>query len=346
MNRSRAWTALVDGLRHGDPLARCDAARLLGALGDRRAVPALCRVLASDAHLTKITAIYALGEIDDRQAAPMLRRIAADPGVFRFPGMPYHDLIRLAAAIQLARWNDASGASAVNDLLRLRELPLLDLGPLIATAPATRPMARFAQHPSLQSLLAHRWTDANASGTFSLVRYLAHVPGPRSRDIIRRQLRHFSRYVRVAAAEALLHHDRDALPTVRAAARRETSGFGRIRLGSILHAHGSGDATGILSDGMVDRDPFLRATAIDAITTLHLPELADAVARCTSDADWLVRSRTAAALAVLFPDHIHPALASLGRDPEPRVVLEASASFLRHPRARSSRCLSHRAATN
>ena len=49
------WNSLLDATSHADSIVRCDSARLLGELGDPRAVPALTSMLERDAHTSKIS---------------------------------------------------------------------------------------------------------------------------------------------------------------------------------------------------------------------------------------------------------------------------------------------------
>jgi HEAT repeat protein len=329
MSRTAAWKLLLAGLVHADPLVRCDAARLLGELGDRRAVPALARLLTRDRHLTKITAVYALGELGDRRAAPVLRRIAADPGVFRFPGMHYHDMIRLAAALALARRDDARGVAAVGDLLRLQRLPaMIELGPAILAAPRTAAMRRLRAYVSLPFVQLFHGPLPRASSHFFAVRCLAHLRVPEARRQLVVDLAHYSRYVRAAAAAALLAHGPEGLTAVARQAKRERTAFGRLRFAALLHAHGRGDATAAVARGLRNRDAFIRATALDAAAELRLRAIAGAALALLADPDWHVRSRAAAALPVLAPREADAALAPLLADAEPRVAIAAAAALL------------------
>lgn len=328
MSRTAAWKLLLAGLEHDEPLVRCDAARLLGELGDRRAVPALARLLTHDRHLTKITAVYALGALGDRRAAPVLRRIAVDPGVFRFPGMHYHDMIRLAAALALACWNDASGVAAVGDLLRLQRLPaMIELGPAILAAPRNAAMRRLRAYVSLPFVRLFHGPLPRASSHFFAVRCLAHLRLPEARRTLTADLGHYSRYVRAAAAAALLAHGPAGLPAVARQAKRERTAFGRLRFAALLHAHGRGDATATVASGLRDDDAFIRATALDAAAELRLRVLAEPVLGLLADPDWHVRSRAAAALPILAPRRSE-ALTPLLADAEPRVAIAAAAALL------------------
>jgi len=328
MSRTAAWKLLLAGLEHTDPLVRCDAARLLGGLGDRRAVPALIALLARDRHLTKITAVYALDAIKDPRAVPALRRLAADPGVFRFPGMHYHDMIRLAAAVALARQGDDSGVQAVNDLLRLQLLPaMLELGPAILAAPRTAAMRRLRAYVNLPFVQHFHGGRASASNRFFAVRCLAFLREPAARYLLSEDLAHFSRYVRPAAAAALLAHGPASLSAVARQAKRERTAFGRLRFSAVLHAHGS-DATAAVARGLRDRDPFIRATALDTAVELQLRSLAAPATALLADADAYVRGRAAAAVPVLAARQAGALLAPLLADADPRTALEAAAALL------------------
>lgn len=324
-----AWKLLLAGTTHSDAIVRCDAARLLGELGDRRAVPALTRQLTVDRHLTKITAVYALGDLGSRTAAPILRRIAADPGVFRFPGMHYHDMIRLAAALQLARWGDDSGVRAVGDLLRLRLLPaMLELGPAILAAPRSAAVKRLRDYLTLPFLMSFREGRPSASNHFFVDRNLAYFREPAARKVLLADLAHFSRYVRVGAATALLAQDTANLPAVTRQAKRERSAFGRVRFAALLHTHGGPDATPAVVRGLRDRDAFVRATALDVAAELKLKSLAPAVERALADADDHVRIRAAAALPVVAPARARTLLPPLLSAASPRVAVQAACSLL------------------
>jgi len=286
------WKLLLDGTSNPDSIVRCESARLLGELGDRRAVPALTRMLESDAHTSKITAVYALGAIGDRKAAPILRRIADDPGVFRFPGMHYHDMIRLAAALELARWNDPSGVKVVSDLLRLSRLTaVFELSQAILSSPPTKAMKQLRDYVSLPFLLSHHHGRLTASNHYFLARALAYFKEPAARQQLVSYLSHFSRYVRPEAAASLLTQNTSKvnLRLVEEQAKQERTPFGRIRFARILHEHGKGDATAVLARGLKSKDSFVRATAIDAAAACRISVLAPAVIACLADADFYVR---------------------------------------------------------
>jgi len=329
---TKAWKLLLDGTRHADSFVRCDAARLLGDVGDRRAVPALTQVLKTDAHLTKITAVYALGSIGDRKAAPILRQIAADPGVFRFPGMHYHDMIRLAAAVALARWNDPSGVMAANDVLRLKGLPaMLELGQSILSAPKTAALKRLKAYIDLPFVLAFRGGKVSASRVFFVDQCLAFFPEAAARRHLIADLAHFSRYVRPVAAQSLLAQDRDHIRLVAAQARKERTPFARIRFAQLLHEHGAGDATAVVRGGLRDRDAFVRATAVDAVAALKLKSLAPAVVGLLADEDFYVRICAAAAVETLVPQRARALLLPLMSDAHPRVAIQAAKSVISEP---------------
>lgn len=326
-----AWKLLLTGTAHPDSIVRCDAARLLGDLGDRRAVPALTRMLECDRHLSKITAVYALGAIGDRKAAPVLRRLAADPGVFRFPGMHYHDMIRLAAALELARWNDPSGVVAANDVLRLKGLPaMLELGPAILAAPRTAALKRLRDYLTLPFVLSFHEGRPSASNHFFVDRNLAFFREPAARKQLVADLAHFSRYVRPEAAAALLAQDASpaSLRLVAKQAKREKTPFGRLRFAAILHGRGIGDATPAVTTGLRSKDAFVRATAIDTAAACKLTALAPAVSDRLADPDFYVRICAAAALETLARRSAAGELVPLLADPHPRVAIQAAKSII------------------
>lgn len=334
MNRiptAAAWKLLLTGTTHVDAIVRCDAARLLGLLGDRRAVPALSRMLETDAHLSKITAVYALGDIGERKAAPVLRRIAADPGVFRFPGMHYHDMIRLAAALSLARWNDPSGVLAVNDVLRLRGLPaMLELGPAILSARRTPAMKRLRDYLTLPFVLSYHVGKSSASNHFFVDQCLAFFRDPAGRKQLVADLTHFSRYVRPEAAASLLVQDPSPanLRLVSRQAKQENTPFGIVRFARILHEHGAGEATPALAKGLRSKDAFVRATALDAAAALKLTTLAPVVRDLLADSNFYVRICAAEAMESLAGRSAIGELLPLLGDPHPRVVIQAAKSLL------------------
>ncbi|MEI6337546.1 MAG: HEAT repeat domain-containing protein [Verrucomicrobiota bacterium] len=324
------WNSLLDATSHADSIVRCDSARLLGELGDPRAVPALTSMLERDAHTSKITAVYALGAIGDRKAVPVLRRIADDPGVFRFPAMHYHDMIRLAAAMELARWNEPSGITIVSDLLRMSRLPaLFELSQAILSSPHTEAMKRLLDYVSLPYLLSYHH-DRTASSHYFLARALAYFQEPAARKQLVSYLSHFSRYVRPEAASSLLAQDASKvnLCLVASQAKRERTPFARIRFARILHEHGVGDATAVLTRGLKNKDSFVRATAIDAAAACRISTLAPAVIALLTDADFYVRICAAEAMENLAPQQADGLLAPLLKDSHPRVAVQAAKSRL------------------
>ena len=86
---------------------RRDAARRLGQLGDRRAVPALIQVVKSEAFdVVGEIAIEALGKIGDARAAPVLQMVIDDPSRDRY--------VRSAAKKALARTGGSTTSSATD----------------------------------------------------------------------------------------------------------------------------------------------------------------------------------------------------------------------------------------
>lgn len=325
-----ARARLLAGLRHTDSFVRCESARLLGALRVRWAVPALTRLLQTDAYTTKVTAVYALGDIGDRRAAPILRKICDDPGVFRFPGMHDHDMIRLAAAYELARWNDSTGVQAVRDLLYLPNLEaMLQLGPSILAAKPTPALHPLKSYITLAQIQAHHGR-LSASAHFLVSQCLAHIHEPAATKSLIAMLTHFSRYVRPEAACALMTNDPSPAHIRRIArqARVERSPFARIRFAAMLHRLGHSDGSAVVAKELRSRDPFLRATAVDAAAQAKLTTLAPVVIKLLDDTDFYVRICAAEAVETLARSQAAALLTPLLADPHPRVAIQAAKSLL------------------
>lgn len=107
VNTPEAIVALIDSLRDeadrttegGYPLRR-NAARALGKLGDRQAVPALIQCLECDDFYVREAAAQSLGMLGDRRAVPVLMNLLAggleaaqpEPGGVRLPH-PYNAIL-------------------------------------------------------------------------------------------------------------------------------------------------------------------------------------------------------------------------------------------------------------
>ena len=75
----RAFDHLVSALHDPDPRLRQEAARSLGVLADRRAVPELLAALQTDLDLeTRVAAAYALGLLGDHRSVDALLATMAD----------------------------------------------------------------------------------------------------------------------------------------------------------------------------------------------------------------------------------------------------------------------------
>jgi hypothetical protein len=72
--------ALARALGDSSVPLRYNAARMLGRLHDRRALPALVRALADEHPNVRLRAAWALGELGDRAAVPELRRLLERTG--------------------------------------------------------------------------------------------------------------------------------------------------------------------------------------------------------------------------------------------------------------------------
>lgn len=98
----------IGGLQHESPNVRAWAGRVLGRVGDARAVPALCERLLDRAGAVRTVAAEALGSLADRRAtAPLVEAMLRDPAA----------QVRAAAARALGQTADPSAFSALVDAL-------------------------------------------------------------------------------------------------------------------------------------------------------------------------------------------------------------------------------------
>jgi HEAT repeat protein len=118
---------LIDAIAHPEPTRAALAVEILGSyLRERRAVPALLHRLARPADSTDVAAgaARALGQIGDRQAVPLLVDVLADRE------RPL--VVRLAAAEALAELDGKAARLALDRTARQPDLPAL-LRRLLAT---------------------------------------------------------------------------------------------------------------------------------------------------------------------------------------------------------------------
>lgn len=105
---SNSVPALISALGSQDVWVRIESASSLGRLGDRRAVPALCQIVAKDMDRNvRANACHALGLIGDNRAEPYLREALHDKRSF----VRRH---ASEALLQLRRKDDA-GKGSEND---------------------------------------------------------------------------------------------------------------------------------------------------------------------------------------------------------------------------------------
>jgi len=277
--------------RHPDPFVRSDAARLLGEIRAKSAVPWLADMLAKDPRHSKISAIYALAEIRDRRAVPVLLDMARNPGVFDFSGFYNHDMIRYAAAIALAILGDARGAESVADLLRIGNGDaLVHLSPYLSSLPDSPLLRPFKKRVDLDFLL-------NPGKSFNTVRdariaeSLRHYHTPESLSALRNYSKHYSRYVRAHAAGSLSHLNPSPAATLylKKWQRREKAPFTRIILARELARRGVSSAWIVLVRGLESPDSFIRATATEALGALGDASASPAIAKRLADGDFYVR---------------------------------------------------------
>lgn len=317
---------IAEHTRHADPFVRCDAARLLGEIRAKSAVPWLAEMLAHDPRHSKINAIYALAEIKDRRAVPVLLDMAVNPGVFDFSGFYNHDMIRYAAALALALLGDARGAERVADLLRIgHNDALVHLSPYISGLPNSPLLRPFKKQVDLAYLL-------NPGRSFNTVRdariaeSLRHYRTPESLAALRNYSKHYSRYVRAHAAGSLSHLDPSPAATLylKKGLRREKALFTRIILARELARRGVASAWIVLVRGLENPDYFIRATATEALGALGDASASPAITRRLADEHFYVRLCAVEALEKLKCRESRPEILKCFERDHPRVRMQAA----------------------
>ena len=112
---------LIAALLSEDCLEQADAARFLGEIGRREAVPPLVKYVVECRNYAKVAGIEALARIRDASACPALRRLVEWPNV---PDDWYwycHRSVRAAAAAALLTLGDETGAAYLAELADERD---------------------------------------------------------------------------------------------------------------------------------------------------------------------------------------------------------------------------------
>lgn len=319
-------------LVHPEQLVRSEAARLLGEMQDRRAVPGLVKMLRTDRRHSKINAIYALSQIGDKRAIPVLEEMASDPGVFDFSGFYNHDMIRIAAALALALFEDKRGVELISDLFGGEgNDAFIQLAPYISSLPAQEYTQPFKTRISLDFLLLPQWKGSPAS-VARVVESLGFYPVAKSKKVIRDHLVHPSRYVRAHAAEALWRCDpsKGPLQVLKKMYRTETAVFARTKLALLLAPTGeTQEYHGFLLACLSDDDYFIRATACDDLRLLKDPRAIPDIRKCLDDENFYVRLCAIEALEGLSARDVRPDIERLLLDQNIRVRMQAAKYLIR-----------------
>jgi hypothetical protein len=109
LREAGAVEALMEALRQGAPDTRVAAARELGVLRDRRALPVLGAAALDANALLAAAAIGALGDYEDRAALPYLLRAAESRTVAGVAALEQAARLRDAAVLPVARTVLANG---------------------------------------------------------------------------------------------------------------------------------------------------------------------------------------------------------------------------------------------
>lgn len=319
---------LIDATKNPAHIVRAEAARLLGEIGDKKAVPYLVSMLQKDDWYSKVTAVYALEKIGDKRAVPVLRRIAKNPGVFDFSGFYNHDMIRLASVAALIRVNETNVLENIQDIMEVENLEaFVHFGPSIMKLPNSKETGRLKSKVSMAFLKQSAKGRFQSGAQARIAECLGYIRTKESLTMIKKYLAHFSRYVRAAAAGALLRYknspeNRNLLKKM---LKKENAVFTKIKVALLLN---SSELDCILQKALLDEDYFVRATAVDAVAEAKKPEYTSALIRLLGDEHFYVRLCAVEALEKLGCREASVRVAELLKDDEIRVRLQAAKYFV------------------
>jgi len=328
----KPFEMLLDALKSADPLVAADAARLLGELGRREAVPALVDYVRTSRHYHKAGGYHALGQIGDRSAIPVLRKLVADPGV-RDDWYWYGcRAVRAGAAVALLALGDDGGADYLRELAeKSNDVFYCWFGPTILRLPGSTPGARELRgRLTVEALLSPvpRSTRLSEPGLMSMkAEALGLLGGEAACAELMGLMKFHSRYVRGAAALALMTASRapEHVAAVAALADCDPTEFVRIKASLALAQAGQAERAEFIAE-MAGKaaDAFDRAVAVEALGILGDGQYAAAVSRQLKHADTYVRQCALEALERIDPSRAARAARGMAKDKSPRVRLQAA----------------------
>lgn len=228
LGRAEAWNEVRAAAEAPNPEDRATALRMLGDLGDRRALPLLRQALAHAQPSVRGAAATALGDLKDPAAAPDLVKALRDP----IPG------VRASVAVSLGEVAAPESAAALKESLS-------DPNPAVRAA-------------SVSALLR---LGAPFADVVDAVMILSRNTDPGIRASVGRALSQAQGKNRKEAVEVLRLLFEDPLPRPRIAAARSLGHLANQELGQEQLR----EMVGILKNGLKDTDEAVRATAGAAI---------------------------------------------------------------------------------
>ncbi len=279
---------VLKGTQNKEHIIRAEAARLLGEIGNKKAIPYLVNMLKTDQWYSKVTAVYSLEKIGDKKALPVLRAISKDPLVFDFSGMYNHDMIRIAATVALLKMGDKKAVENIMDLINIgTSQGFLELSRYILELPESNYNFRL-RHVVTFEFVSQYFKQFRRGLHVRALDALPYFKTKQSLNIIIECTQDFSRYVRAKAGEALLRYadSRENREILLNMLKVEKEIFTKIRLAVLLDFRNAGE---IIKEGLQDGDYFIRATALDAIADLKLYEFSDEAIKYLTDESFYVK---------------------------------------------------------
>jgi HEAT repeat protein len=334
---------LIAALKSDDPIIKADAARLLGDLRSRRAVPALIEYVISDRHYSKTSGLEALAQIGCPTAIGPLRSLIAEPNCFDDYWWYGRRSVQVATVLALVRLGDIDQAEFLIDNPdgNINWALISWFSPTVLRLPDGPPViARLKASLTLDRLLPPGRRDPGQ--VVVICDALGLMSGNPPRDRLMQLTEDQSRYVRARAAMNLAtSSDRpEHLQRVAALAETDPAEFVRISccqaLASLAElatddAERYADAIARMAD--TAEDAFDRAAALDSLGVLRRHKDLRLIRSHLRASDPYERLCAVAALGqfagTAAVNDARAAVVPLRDDDDERVRLQAAASLAR-----------------
>jgi HEAT repeat protein len=330
-----AFDSLIRALDTPDPIVRADAARLLGELGHRDAVPALVRYVTTDRHYHKVAGIHALMRVGDPAVITALQPMVEDPNC---PDDWYwfsYRSVRAAAAVALLALGDDSGAEFLTTLAdRNDDVFFCWYGPAVLGLPdnmlATAALKlRFTTETIRDGRGTYQTRFTEPGITVMTARTLGLIGDAAACAVLLDLMKHHSRYVRAEAGMSLLAAAPSAAheAAVLLLSTGSQTDFERIKGTLALLRAGVGNADAVAEIAKSTPDDFDRAVAIETLGIIGDPSYTTVANEMLAHQDAYVRQCAVEALDRLEGTS-GPSLERLRTimkdDQSPRVRLQAA----------------------